>query len=42
MLDVLMEILPVPAPATAYIFKRVPSYSGNIKGELCACRGQLT
>ena len=28
-------ILPVPAPATAYILKDVPIYGGRIQGELC-------
>lgn len=32
-------ILPVPAPATAYILKDVPMYGGNIKGELCTPTG---
>ncbi|MEI3161862.1 MAG: nickel pincer cofactor biosynthesis protein LarC [Lachnospirales bacterium] len=32
-------ILPVPAPATAYILKDVPIYSGNINGELCTPTG---
>ena len=32
-------ILPVPAPATAYILREVPSYSGDIKGELCTPTG---
>ena len=32
-------ILPVPAPATAYILKDVPVYSGKIKGELCTPTG---
>ena len=32
-------ILPVPAPATAYILKDVPIYGGNIKGELCTPTG---
>ncbi len=32
-------ILPVPAPATAYILKDVPIYSGNVKGELCTPTG---
>ena len=31
--------LPVPAPATAYILKDVPIYSGNIKSELCTPTG---
>ena len=32
-------ILPVPAPATAYILKDVPIYSGHIKSELCTPTG---
>ncbi|MCD7826127.1 MAG: nickel pincer cofactor biosynthesis protein LarC [Clostridiaceae bacterium] len=32
-------ILPVPAPATAYILKGVPSYGGTICGELCTPTG---
>ena len=32
-------VLPVPAPATAYILKDVPTYGGNIKGELCTPTG---
>lgn len=32
-------ILPVPAPATAYILKDVPSYGGAIRGELCTPTG---
>ena len=32
-------ILPVPAPATAYILKDVPIYGGNIQGELCTPTG---
>lgn len=32
-------ILPVPAPATAYILKDVPIYSGDIKSELCTPTG---
>ena len=32
-------ILPVPAPATAYILKDLPIYSGSIQGELCTPTG---
>ena len=32
-------ILPVPAPATAYILKDVPIFSGDIEGELCTPTG---
>ncbi len=32
-------ILPVPAPATAYILNGVPMYSGAVKGELCTPTG---
>ena len=32
-------ILPVPAPATAYILKNVPIYGGKINGELCTPTG---
>lgn len=32
-------ILPVPAPATAFLLKDVPIYGGNIQGELCTPTG---
>ena len=32
-------ILPVPAPATAFILKDVPIYGGKIEGELCTPTG---
>jgi uncharacterized protein (TIGR00299 family) protein len=32
-------VLPVPAPATAYILRDVPIYGGSIKGELCTPTG---
>ena len=32
-------ILPVPAPATAYILRNCPVYGGTIKGELCTPTG---
>ena len=32
-------VLPVPAPATAYILQDVPIWSGDIRGELCTPTG---
>lgn len=32
-------ILPVPAPATAYILQDIPAYGGNLDGELCTPTG---
>lgn len=32
-------ILPIPAPATAYILRDVPVYGGGVKGELCTPTG---
>ncbi len=32
-------ILPVPAPATSYLLRKIPSYSGSIKGELLTPTG---
>ncbi|MCM1045740.1 MAG: nickel pincer cofactor biosynthesis protein LarC [Candidatus Gastranaerophilales bacterium] len=32
-------VLPVPAPATEWLLKDIPSYGGNVRGELCTPTG---